>query len=365
MGSAAGGQDGEVHTDGGSAAEGGRPDAAGGPGLVLVARELVPLCGEAPSWPGGRETRFVASDEPLPSVGGSGAGEKAGEAARVEALIPLLSREVGAAQMDGLPSLRIVANYAVGYDNIDVDAAAERGIVVANTPDVLTEATADLAWALLLAAARRLREGLEAARSGAWEGWRPDQLLGMGLRGKSLVILGAGRIGSAVARRAPAFGMDVLYWSRSRNEALEEETGARRVERLEDALAAADVLSLHLPLTGETDGLLGAHELALLPENAVLVNTARGEIVDTDALVDALRGGPLAAAGIDVFPDEPRVPAALRERPDAFVLPHLGSATREARRAMWELAAANVRRVLAGRPARTAVTGPAPEEGGG
>ncbi|HKK26857.1 MAG TPA: NAD(P)-dependent oxidoreductase [Gemmatimonadota bacterium] len=365
MGSAAGGRGGREGAGGGSGAEGGAEGTSGGPGLVLVARELVPLCGEAPPWPGGRETRFVASDEPLPSVGGSGAGGDGREAARVEALIPLLSREVGAAQMDGLPSLRIVANYAVGFDNIDVGAAEERGIVVANTPDVLTEATADLAWALLLAAARRLREGLDEARSGAWEGWRPDQLLGMGLREKSLVILGAGRIGSAVARRAPAFGMAVLYWSRSRNEALEEETGARRVERLEDALAAADVLSLHLPLTEETGGLLGADELALLPPNALLVNTARGEIVDTGALVGALREGPLAAAGIDVYPDEPEVPAALRELPDAFVLPHLGSATREARRAMWELAAANVRRVLQGRPARTAVTGPASEEGGG
>ena len=357
---AAGGRSGSAAGDRSGSADGGA--SASRPGLVLVARELVPLCGESPSWPGGRETRFVASDEPLvPGDGAAGAraaeagAPGPGDAVRVEALIPLLSRPIGAAKLDALPSLRVVANYAVGYDNIDVDAAAERGVVVTNTPDVLTEATADLAWALLLAACRRLREGLDVARSGAWQGWRPDQLLGMGLREKTLGILGAGRIGSAVARRAPAFGMEVLYWSRSRSEALEREVGARRAESLEAALAASDVLSVHLPLTGETEGLLGAGELARMPPDAVLVNTARGGIVDAGALVGALRDGPLAAAGLDVYPDEPDVPAALRELPNAFVLPHLGSATREARRGMWELAAANVRRVLSGRRALTAV----------
>jgi glyoxylate reductase len=326
-----------------------RPSEAGGagrgPGIVLVARELVPLCGESPAWPGGRATRFVAADEPLLS---------GLEAEAVEALVPLLSRPVGSAELDRLPSLRIVANYAVGYDNIDVDAAAERGVVVTNTPDVLTGATADLTWALILAAARRLREGLALAVSGAWDGWEPDQLLGMGLEEKTLGILGAGRIGSAVARRAPGFGMRVVYWSRSRNEALEK-AGARRAGALEEVLAASDVLSIHLPLTDETEGLLDAETLSRLPEGAVLVNTARGEIVDTGALVEALREGWLAAAGIDVYPDEPEVPEALRELPGAFVLPHLGSATREARRAMWEVAAANVRRVLKGRPPLTPV----------
>ncbi len=333
---------GEARTGGG--AHGGDPR-----GIVLVARELVPLCGESPAWPGGRESRFVAADQPLPSSGP--------EADAVEALVPLLSRPVGAGEMDGLPNLRIVANYAVGHDNVDVEAAAERGVVVTNTPDVLTDATADLTWALLLAAARRLREGLELARSGAWEGWEPDQLLGMGLGEKTLGILGAGRIGSAVARRAPGFGMHVVYWSRSRNEALEHEVGARRAASLEEALAASDILSIHLPLTDDTEGLLGAEALSRLPEGAVLVNTARGEIVDTGALVEALRAGRLAAAGIDVYPEEPEVPAALRELSNAFVLPHLGSATREARRAMWEVAAANVRRVLKGRPPLTPVGG--------
>ncbi len=327
-------------------AHGAEPPGGSSPGLVVVARELVPLCGDAPRWPGGRETRFVAADEPLP--GGY-------LARRVEAIIPLLSRPIGAAELDALPGLRIVSNYAVGYDNVDVAAAAERGIVVCNTPDVLTSATADLTWALILAAARRLREGLDLARSGDWAGWRPDELLGMGLEEKTLGILGAGRIGSAVARRAPGFGMRVVYWNLAPNEILEREIGARRADTLGEVLSVCDVLSVHLPLTADTDGLLGEAELVRLRPGAVLVNTARGEIVDTEALAAALRQGRLGAAGLDVYPDEPAIPAELRELPNAFVLPHLGSATREARRGMWELAAVNVRRVLEGRPPLTPV----------
>ncbi len=305
-------------------------------GLVLVAEELREICGDDPAWPGGRATAFVADGEPIP------------EDSRVEALVPLLSREVGAAEMDRLPSLRVVANYAVGYDNVDVTAAAERGIAVANTPDVLTDATADLAWALILAAARRLREGLDLAASGRWEGWHPTQLRGLALQGRTLGILGAGRIGSAAARRAPGFGMEVRYWSRSAHRELEAEIGAERVEDLDEIIACSHVLSLHLPLTEETEGLLGAEELARMPEGAVLVNTGRGGLLDHGALVDALEEGPLAAAGLDVYPEEPSIPEAVREHPRCFVLPHLGSATRRARAEMWELVAENVRRVLEG-----------------
>ena len=304
--------------------------------LVLVAEELRPLCGDAPGWPGGLETAFVAAGETLPADD------------RVVALVPLLSRALGPAELDRLPALRVVANYAVGHDNVDVGAARARGVVVTNTPDVLTEATADLTWALLLAAARRLREGLQVAASGRWEGWRPDQLLGMALQGRTLGVLGAGRIGSAVARRAPGFGLDVVYWSRSRNQALEEDVGARRVTALEEALATSHVLSLHLPLTPETRGLIGEAELARMPDPSVLVNTGRGELVDPGALAAALERGPVAAAGLDVYPDEPEIPEVLREREDCFVLPHLGSATRRAREGMWELCAENVRRVLEG-----------------
>lgn len=315
--------------------------------IVLVAEELKPLAGDEPAWPGGRSTGFLPADEPLPADD------------RVVALIPLLSRRIAGTEMDRLPSLRVVANYAVGYDNVDVRAAADRDVAVTNTPDVLTESTADLTWALILAASRRLREGLELAASGRWQGWRPDQLRGLALEDRTLGILGAGRIGSATARRAPGFGMDVLYWSRSRNSDLERAVDARRVGSLSEILQASDVLSVHLPLTRETGGLLGADELARVPEGAVLVNTGRGELVDPDALADALDDGPLAGAGLDVYPKEPEIPERLREHPRCFVLPHLGSATRRARRGMWELAAENVRRVLRGEEPATPVVPPA------
>lgn len=313
------------------------------PGAVLVAAELEAVWEGEPLWPGGHDTRLISRHEPLP------------EDPHVVALIPLLSRRVGPAELERLPGLRIVANYAVGYDNVDVAAAAARSVAVTNTPDVLTEATADLAWALVLAAARRLREGLDLARSGRWTGWEPGQLLGLGLQGGTLGILGAGRIGVATARRASGFGMEVLYWSRSRNRELEAELGARRAERLEELLASADVVSVHLPLGEETRGLIDRDALASMRRGSVLVNTARGEIVRTGALIEGLREGRPGAAGLDVFEDEPEIPAGLRALPNAYVLPHLGSATRETRRGMWRLAAENVRRVLSGEPPLTPV----------
>lgn len=315
--------------------------------VVLVAGELRPLAGDGFSWPGGRSTVYLPADEPLPTDD------------RTVALVPLLSRTVGGEELDRLPNLRVVANYAVGHDNVDVLAAARRGVAVTNTPDVLTQSTADLTWALILAAGRRLREGLELAASGRWKGWRPDQLQGLALQDRTLGILGAGRIGSAVARRAPGFGMDVVYWSRTRNRGLEREVGARRATSLQEALEACRVLSVHLPLTRETRCLVGRPELARMPERSVLVNTGRGELVDPDALADALDDGPPGAAGLDVYPEEPEIPDRLRKHPRCFVLPHLGSATRRARRGMWELAAENVRRVLEGREPATPVEPPA------
>ncbi len=311
--------------------------------LVLVAGELHDLSGLEPEWPGGRGTLFHQPGAQLP------------ERDEVDAIIPLVSQAVGEAEMAGLPALRVVANYGVGYDNIDLAAAARRGVVVTNTPDVLTDATADLTLALLLAATRRLREGLDLARSGEWDGWHPTQLLGMGLQGRILGILGAGRIGVATARRAAAFGMEVAYWSRSRAAAMETEAGGRRIERLEALLAEADVVSVHLPLTPETGDLLDAGRLAAMRPGAILVNTARGALVDQDALAESLRSGHLAAAGLDVFENEPDIPATLRELPNCIVLPHLGSATREARQAMWDLAAANASAVLAGEEPLTRV----------
>ena len=314
--------------------------------LVLVAGELHDLSGPGPGWPGGRETLFHQPGSPLPAR------------TDVDAIIPLVSQRVGEAELAGLPSLRVVANYGVGYDNIDLAAAARRGIVVTNTPDVLTDATADLALALLLTAARRLREGLDLARSGEWDGWHPTQLLGMGLQGRVLGILGAGRIGVATARRAAAFGMEIAYWNRSASPAMESEAGGQRIEDLETLLAAADVVSVHLPLTAETRGLLDAARLASMKPGSILVNTARGAIVDQEALAGVLGSGHLAAAGLDVFENEPEIPEELRDLPSCVVLPHLGSATREARQAMWDLAAANARAVLAGEEPLTAVSLP-------
>jgi len=315
--------------------------------LVLVAGELHDLSGSRPGWPGGRETLFHQPGSPLPAR------------TDVDAIIPLVSQRVGEAELTGLSSLRVVANYGVGYDNIDLAAAVRRGIVVTNTPDVLTDATADLALALLLAAARRLREGLDLARSGDWDGWHPTQLLGMGLQGRVLGILGAGRIGVATARRAAAFGMEIAYWNRSASPAMESEAGGRRIEDLETLLAAADVVSVHLPLTSETLGLLDSARLAAMKPGSILVNTARGAIVEQEALGGVLGSGHLAAAGLDVFENEPEIPAELRGLPNCVVLPHLGSATRGARQAMWDLAAANASAVLAGEEPLTPVVPPA------
>jgi glyoxylate reductase len=311
--------------------------------LVLVAGELRELSGLDPEWPGGRDTLFNPPGAPLP------------KRADVVAVIPLVSQSVGPDELDGLPHVGVVANYGVGYDNIDLAAAARRGVVVTNTPDVLTDATADLAMALILAAMRRLGEGFDLARSGDWTGWRPTQLLGFGLREKTLGILGAGRIGVATARRASAFGMDVTYWDRATSDELEADPGARRIADLAEILRTADVVSIHLPLNPETERLLDADRLALMKPDAVLVNTARGAVIDQEAVADALRAGRLSAAGLDVFESEPDIPQSLRELPDCFVLPHLGSATREARQAMWELAAANARSVLEGKEPVTPV----------
>jgi glyoxylate reductase len=317
------------------------------PSLVLVAPELRELSGDSPDWPGGAGTAFA------PPARGPGEALDA----RVVALIPLVSQAVGEPELKRYPALRIVANYGVGTDNLDIPAIRAYGIEVTNTPDVLTDATADLAVALLLAAARRLREGLELARSGDWDGWHPTQLLGMGLHGKVLGILGAGRIGVATARRARAFGMEIVYWDRSASVELEAETGARRQERLETLLAMSDVVSVHVPLTAETEGLIDAARLAAMKPGSILVNTARGAVLDQAAVAAALRSGHLAGAGLDVFLDEPEIPAEFRNQPTCFVLPHLGSATREARQAMWDLAAANTRAVLAGSEPLTPVAG--------
>ena len=243
--------------------------------------------------------------------------------------------------------LRVIANMAVGYDNVDVAAAGERGVVVTNTPGVLDETTADVAFMLLLAAARRLGEGERLLRAGRWEWWGPKQLMGRDVWGKQLGIVGFGRIGQSVARRAKGFGMQILYHNRSRKEEAEQELGARYLE-LDELLETADFVSIHTPLTDETSHLIGATELARMKPESVLVNTSRGPVVDEAALADALAEGRIFAAGLDVYEEEPTVHPKLMELENVVLAPHIGSASVETRDRMAVLAAENLAAVLRG-----------------
>lgn len=245
---------------------------------------------------------------------------------------------------------RLLANFGAGTNHIDLAAAREAGVVVTNTPGVLTDDTADLTMLLILAAARRVREGDHELRTGAWTGWRPTHLLGMRVSGATLGIVGFGRIGQAVARRAAlGFGMRVLYHSRRRADAdIERSCGATYVESLEALLPQCDVVSLHCPATPDTHHLIGDAQLRLMRQSAVLVNTARGDVVDEVALIGALQEGTIAGAGLDVFEREPAVPEPLRTLPNVFALPHLGSATQASRVAMGECAVRNIVAFLRG-----------------
>jgi glyoxylate reductase len=256
-----------------------------------------------------------------------------------DALVCLLLDQIDASVIARAPKLRVIANCAVGYDNIDVQAATEAGIAVANTPDVLTEATAELAFALMLAAARRLPEGDTIARSGTWQGWRLDQLLGIQLLGKTLGIIGLGRIGQAMQRRAAGFGMRVIF-------ADHHAPGAVSIDQV---FAQADVVSLHCPLTAETRHVVNERRLATMKPTAILVNTARGGCVDEDALIAALTAGRIFGAALDVFAREPEIDPRLRSCPRLVLAPHIGSATTEARTQMAQLCADAVIAVLSGR----------------
>jgi glyoxylate reductase len=273
---------------------------------------------------------------------------------RVEAVVALLTDRIDGYFLDGSPRLRVVANVAVGIDNVDLAACRARGVVVTNTPDVLTEATADLAFGLLLAAARRIAEGDRLVRAGGFRGWAPTFMLGAPVNGTTLGIVGMGRIGQAMARRARGFGMRVLYTQHTKL-APAAEDGATFVGALDELLAASDSVSIHCPLTAATRHLFDAPRLARMKRGAVLVNTARGPIVDEAALARALEEGSLAAAGLDVFEDEPRVHPALLARSNVVLAPHIGSADRPTREAMAGKAVANVLEVLAGRAALTPV----------
>ncbi|MDN3514061.1 MAG: D-glycerate dehydrogenase [Candidatus Brocadia sp.] len=263
-----------------------------------------------------------------------------------DAIITMLSDRIDARLMQEAANLKIVANYAVGYDNVDVKAATARGIVVTNTPGVLTDSTADMAWALLFSISRRIVEGDRLTRAGKFTGWAPMMLLGGDLVGKILGIIGAGRIGTAMAMRSRGWCMKVLYTTQSRrNTVLEEMLGAQRVD-LEVLLKESDFISLHTPLSEKTKHLVGVRELALMKRTAYLINTGRGAVIDEAALINALRNKQIAGAGLDVYEEEPKLKPGLAGLDNVVLAPHLGSATVETRTKMSVMASESIIAVL-------------------
>ncbi len=276
-------------------------------------------------------------------------------AAGADALLPCHTERLTAEVIARLPqSVRAIANFSVGVDHVDLAAARARGIIVTNTPDVLTDATAELTLLLMLSAARRASEGERLVRSGQWNMWSPTFMMGTQVTAKRLGIIGMGRVGQVTARRARAFDMTIHYHNRRRLPA-ELEAGAVYHKTPEDLLPHCDFLALHCPATPETHRLIDSVRIALLPDGAIVVNAARGSVVDEEALIAALKSGKLAAAGLDVYNNEPHINAAFRELPNTFLLPHIGSATRETRVAMGFRALDNLDAIFAGRGPRDRV----------
>jgi len=271
-----------------------------------------------------------------------------------DAIISLLSDKFNAAVIDKMEKCKIIANYAVGYNNIDVEYAKKKNIIVTNTPDVLTDSTADLTMALALACARRIIDAEKFIRAGEFKGWKPKLFLGIELRNKVFGILGSGRIGTAVAIRASAFGANIIYFSRANNSYLEETTGAKKVS-LDMLLKSSDFISVHLPLTEKTFHLLSKKKLSLIKKTSILINTARGEIIDEKVLISILKQKKICCAGFDVFENEPKINPELLELGNVVALPHIGSATFEARTNMALLAAENIISVLSSKGAITPV----------
>jgi glyoxylate reductase len=309
---------------------------------VLVRRRL----------PQGVEARIAAAFDAVLNPADCGMDRAALETAlrHCDVLVPSVAEPVDAALIEAAPRLRLIANFGVGVDNIDLAAARARGIAVTNTPGVLTEDTADIALALMLMAARRLGEAERTVRAGRWRGWGPTDQLGTSLTGKRLGIVGVGRIGQALARRARALGMTIDYHGhRPLPRDAEAALGARFRPELDALLADADVVSLHVPYTPETHRLIDRRRIALLRGTAFLVNTARGGIVDEPALIEALQAGTIAGAGLDVYTDEPDIDPRLVALPNVVLLPHLGSATVETRTAMGMKVVENILAFAAGR----------------
>ena len=285
------------------------------------------------------DVRLRAEDTPMTRE------ELAGSMQEADVLVPVITDRIDAGLIGQAGArLRLIANYGAGVDHVDVETARQRGILVSNTPGVLTDDTADMTMALMLAVTRRLPEGLAAMQAGDWHGWSPTAFLGGRIAGRRLGILGMGRIGQAVARRAAAFGMQVHYHNRRRlRPEIEEETGASYWESLDQMVARMDVLSINCPHTPSTFHLMNARRLRLMKPDAVIVNTSRGEVIDENALTRMLRAGEIAGAGLDVYEHGAEINPRLRALPNVVLLPHMGSATREARVEMGEKVIINIK----------------------
>jgi glyoxylate reductase len=271
-----------------------------------------------------------------------------------DALLCLLTDKIDKDIIDSAQKLKVIANYAVGYDNIDIEEATNRGIMVTNTPGVLTQTTADLAWSLLMVTARRIVEGDSFTRAGRFNGWKPKLMLGYDIYGKTLGIVGTGRIGTALALRSQGFNMKILYYDIKRNSTIEEKLGGEKVS-LEKLLKQADFISIHTPLTEKTYHLMGEKELSLMKETAILVNTSRGPVIDEEKLANALQKKTIAGAGIDVYEKEPEVNKKLIGLKNVVLTPHIGSASYETRSKMAEIAAHSIIDVLEGRTPKNVV----------
>jgi len=314
---------------------------------IFITREI-PLPGIELLKKNGFEVSIYKKDNPIPRK------ELLNQVKDCDALISLLSDRIDKEVIDQMDRCKVIANYAVGFNNIDVDYAKSKGIIVTNTPDVLTDSTADLAMALVLACARRITVAEKFVRDKEFVGWKPQLFLGMELRNKYFGILGAGRIGTEVAKRAYAFGSKILYYSNSKNNFLETKLNAKKIS-LNAIIKKSDILSLHLPLNTETYHLLNEKNLILLKKSAILINTARGEIVDEKLLISMLKHKKIFAAGLDVYEGEPNIKKEFYDLENVILLPHIGSATIEARDNMSLLAAKNVIAVLTGKRALTPV----------
>jgi len=287
-------------------------------------------------------TLTINSEDRIPSL-----EELKENLSKCDGLLCLLTDPITSELMDAAPKLKVIANYAVGFNNIAVNEATKRGILVCNTPDVLTHTTAEHAWALLFAVARRIVEADTFTRSGKFHGWGPLVMIGHDIHKKTLGVVGSGRIGSAFALKSRGFEMEVLYYNRTPNKELESLLDAKKVS-LDELLKRSDFVSIHLPLTDQTRHLIGKRELSLMKKSAILINTARGQIVDEEALISALKNNSIAGAGLDVYEHEPTIPDLLKSLDNVVLQPHSGSATIDTRQRMSAMAAENIIAALKG-----------------